>query len=120
MTQKLWSLALLGLLSLVGPALEVIATGRVEPFGKFELVETFIALPLIYWWYHLDKRERSYAAGPLMNAGVIAATIVALPVYFVRSRGWKRGALASAVGLAVLGMTWVLGELGEKIGAVLR
>ena len=116
---KVWSLGLLGALSLVGPAVEVIATGRVEPFGKFELVETFLALPLVYWWYHLDKRERNYAAGPLMNAGVIALTIVALPVYFIRSRGWRRGALASAAGFAVLGMTWVLGELGERIGAAL-
>ena len=116
LTQKFCALGLLALLSLLGPVIEILATGRLEPFGKFELAETFLAIPLVYWWYHLDKRQRHYEAGPLMNAGVIALTVVALPVYFVRSRGWKRGMLASGAALLVLAITWGLGELGEKIG----
>jgi hypothetical protein len=106
--------------SLAAPLVEVLATGRVEDFGKFDLVETFVAIALIYWWYHADKRGRGYAAGPLMNGGVIVAAIVALPVYFVRSRGWKHGALATLAALVVFGITLLLGELGERIGAALR
>lgn len=107
-------------MSLAGPLLEVLITGGVEDFGKFEMAETFVGIALIYWWYHADKRSRGYSAGPLMNGGVIVAALVALPIYFVRSRGWKRGLLATAVALVVFGITLVLGELGEMIGAALR
>jgi protein-S-isoprenylcysteine O-methyltransferase Ste14 len=65
----------------------------------------------------VDKQQRNYQAGPLMNAGVVALTILALPVYFIRSRGWKRGAIATAVAALVLAITFALGELGEQIGA---
>jgi hypothetical protein len=106
--------------SLGGPLVEALATGRVEDFGKFDLAETFVGIALIYWWYHADKRSRGYRAGPLMNAGIVAVAVVALPIYLVRSRGWKRGALASAVALVVLGATLALGELGEWLGLALR
>lgn len=110
------ALVLLGLLSLIGPFVEVAITGRVEPFGKFELGETLVAVALIYWWYHVDKREHNYHAGPLMNAGVIALTIVAMPVYLIRSRGWKAGSIATALAAVILGLTFALGELGERLG----
>jgi hypothetical protein len=102
--------------SLAGPFVEVLVTGHVEVFGKFEMAETFVAIALIFWWYHVDKRDHGYRAGPLMNGGVLAAAIVALPIYFVRSRGWKRGALATLAALAVFGITLALGELGEWLG----
>lgn len=98
----------------------MLATGRVADFGTFDLVETFLGIALVYWWYHADKRCHGYSAGPLMNGAVIVAAVVALPIYFVRSRGWKRGALATAVALGVLGITLALGELGERLGAALR
>lgn len=80
------------------------------------MTETFVAIALVFWWYHVDKRSRGYRAGPLMNGGVIAAAIIALPIYFVRSRGWRRGTLATLGALAVFGVTFVLGELGEWLG----
>jgi protein-S-isoprenylcysteine O-methyltransferase Ste14 len=120
MTPKLTALVLLALLSLAGPLIEAGATGRVEPFSRFGLAEALLSLPLIYWWYHVDKQQRNYQAGPLMNAGVVALTILALPVYFIRSRGWKRGATAIALAALVLVITFALGELGEQIGAALQ
>jgi len=116
MTPKTTALALLGLLSLVGPLIEMRITGRVEPFSKFGLAETFLSVTLIYWWYHIDKRQRNYKAGPLMNGGVVGLTLFVLPVYFIRSRGWKRGAIATACAAIVLAITIGLGELGEQVG----
>jgi len=84
------------------------------------MVETFAAMALVFWWYHVDKRVRDYRAGPLMNGGVILAAIIALPIYFVRSRGWQRGALATLAALAVFAITLGLGELGEWLGRQLR
>jgi hypothetical protein len=54
-----------------------------------------------------------------MNAGVIALAVVALPIYFVRSRGWKRGSLFTLMFAAAVGVTLVLEWLGEEIGAAI-
>jgi drug/metabolite transporter (DMT)-like permease len=102
--------------SFAGPLAEAAITGTVEEFGSFDMVETFLGVALIYWWYHADRGSRGYAAGPLMNVGVIIAAVLALPVYFVRSRGWRRGALATAVAALAFAVMLGLGELGEWLG----
>ena len=119
MKQKTAALALMAGLSLVSPMIERVATGRVETFGTFGMVETAVSLVVLFWWYHVDKQERNYRAGPLMNGGVLALAIIALPVYFIRSRGWQKGAIAIGLALAFLGATLVLSELGEKLGELL-
>jgi hypothetical protein len=119
MTPKTTALALLAAVSLVGPILEAWITGRIEPLSSFDLALTIASISLVFWWYHLDKRERDYRAGPLMNAGIVALSMVALPIYFIRSRGWKRGLVATVLAAAVLAVMFGLGELGERIGAAL-
>ena len=94
----------------------MLATGRVEAFGSFAMSETFVAIALVFWWYHVDKRSRGYRAGPLMDGGVIAAAVIALPIYFVRSRGWKGGTLATLAALAICVLTLGLGSVGEWLG----
>lgn len=116
MRSKFVALGLLGLVSFIGPFFEALVTGTVEPYGKWELAETFVGLVLIFWWYHVDKAELGYRAGPLMNGGMLLAAIVAMPIYFVRSRGWKHGALAAAVALGVFAVLLGLGEAGEWLG----
>src|SRR5947207_275493 len=116
---KLYALAVLAAASLIAPVLEVFFTGRVEPLSVFGIAETLVGLTAIYWWYHLDKAERQYHAGPLMNVGVVALTIIALPIYFIRSRGWKRGLAATGVAVAIFGVTYALEMLGEWIGSAL-
>ena len=116
MTPKVTALALLGAVSLLGPILEAWITGRIEPLSKFDVGLTLVSISLIFWWYHVDKREHDYRAGPLMNAGVVALSMVALPIYFIRSRGWKRGSIAILKGVAVFAAITLLGMLGEWIG----
>src|SRR5207237_2056496 len=100
---KTVALALLAALSLVSPALEMAITGRVETFSSYGLAETAVSLVVLFWWYHLDKAEHNYQAGKLMNAGVLLAAVLTLPVYFIRSRGWRRGARAIALAALFLG-----------------
>jgi hypothetical protein len=100
----------------VTPIAETLVTGRVEPFSNFDLGGSFLSLLPIYWWYHLDKDQTGYRAGRLLNVGVAALAIVALPVYFVRSRGWKRGGVISLYALGVLGVLYLLETLGQVIG----
>ena len=113
------ALALLAVISLVMPLLEMLLTGRVEELGKFALVQNLLSIPPIFWWYHADKADKGYRAGPLMNAGVVALAIVALPIYFIRSRGWKRGAISIVNGAGVVAGVTLLGMLGESIGKAL-
>jgi hypothetical protein len=116
---KVYALAILAAISVLSPVLEIAVTGRIEPFGKFALGETFLTLAPIYWWYYVDKEERQFRAGPILNVGVIALAVVALPIYFIRSRGWKRGSFSIAMAAGVLAGTYGLGWLGEAIGAAI-
>lgn len=50
---------------------------------------------LIFWWYRLDTAQQGYKRTPWLNVAVIAIAALALPYYFFRSRGFKRGALAT-------------------------
>ena len=115
---KTIALALLGVVSLVAPFVEMVTTGQVEALSKFDLAATIVSIPLIFWWYHVDKREHDYQAGPLMNGGILAVAVVALPIYFVRTRGWKRGAVATLLALGIFAILLGLSELGEWIGTL--
>jgi hypothetical protein len=110
------ALVLLALVSLVMPVIETAITGHTEPFGAFAMIEVGLSLPLLFWWYHVDKEQHGYRAGPLMNGAILVAAIVAFPIYFVRSRGWKRGSIATGIALAYAAATFGLGELGEMLG----
>src|SRR5262245_45945083 len=56
---------------------------------------------LIFAWYWLDTEQVGYRRSPWLNVGVVGLSIVALPYYFFRSRGAKKGILGT--GLLVLG-----------------
>jgi hypothetical protein len=114
---KRWALAILALLSFLSPLVERIVTGRVEMLSTFGLVEAALGLVVLFWWYHVDKAEHGYRAGPLMNGGVLVLAIVALPIYFIRSRGWKRGAITTGLAALFFVATLALAELGEWLGA---
>jgi len=116
---KALALIVLAVVSFVAPLAERWATGRVEPFSSYGLAEMGVSLVIIFWWYHVDKAEHAYHAGKLMNAGVLLLAVVALPVYFIRSRGWRRGTRTIALALLFLGLTLALGEAGEWVGAAL-
>jgi hypothetical protein len=115
---KICALAILAVVSLIMPMLEMMFTGTVEDLGKWSLVQNLLSIPPIFWWYHVDKAEKGYRAGPLMNVGVIALTIVALPIYFIRSRGWRRGSVSVLKGIVVFAGVLGLGMLGEWLGTM--
>jgi hypothetical protein len=106
--------------SFAGPPIEALATGRVEQFGRFAMAETVIAMALVFWWYHVDKRSHGYRAGPLMNGGVLAAAAIALPIYFVRSRGWKRGARTTLVAVGFFLAMLLFEKAGVWLGMLVR
>lgn len=116
---KVYALVILAVISLLSPVLEIAVTGRIESFSKFALAETFLSIAPIYWWYYVDKEQRRFRAGPIQNVGVIGLALIALPIYFIRSRGWKHGSLSIAMAAGVLAGTFGLGWLGEAIGTAI-
>ena len=94
MKAKTLALVLMAALSFASPLVEMAMTGAVETLSAYGLAETAVSLVLLFWWYHLDKVEHDYAAGRLMNAGVLVMAVIALPIYFVRTRGWWTSSLA--------------------------
>ena len=121
--QKVTALALLAAITLLSPVVEGLMTGRVEDYSAYDIGGALVSLLPLYWWYHLDKAEHRYRAGPFMNVGLAAAAMVALPIYFIRSRGWRRGGIAIALAAAFAGglylIEWLGGWLGEAAAAAM-
>jgi hypothetical protein len=61
-------------------------------------------------------KEKHRALRAIQNFGVIFLGVVGLPVYLFRSRGWKRGALASLGALGALLFVEALSYVGAKTG----
>ena len=68
---------------------------------------------LVFLWYWLDTMQRSYRRTPLLNFGVIALGIVALPYYFFRSRGAKGGFIALLLSILTLLFLGFVGTGGQ-------
>ena len=120
MKPKTLALALMAAVSFAFPLAERIVTGQVEMLSTFGLVETLVSVVLLFWWYHVDKAERGYHAGRLMNGGMLIAALIAMPIYFVRTRGWRQGGITIALAAVFLAGTFLLGELGEWLGGWVR
>ena len=116
---KALALIVLAALSLVMPAIERAMTGQVAVLSNYGLVETALSIIALFCWFHLDKAEHNYRAGKLLNAGVLVFAALALPIYLVRSRGWKRGGMAILWALVFLGVMLLLETAGEWLGSLL-
>lgn len=62
---------------------------------------------LVFAWYRIDAEQIGYRRSLGLNVGVVGIAVIALPYYFFRSRGTKRG--FAATGLLLLGfVAWSL------------
>ncbi len=75
----------------------------------FMLVGVF----LVFLWYRFDTDLMRYRRSPLLNVAVVALGLIALPYYFLRSRGFVRGSLASLVFLLLVVAYSLLQMAGE-------
>jgi hypothetical protein len=117
MKEKHRALLMLGLVSFLLPMGEFLIFKRsIEPWSMYMFVEVALTTYAVYWWYVLDRRERNFRTGAIQNIGVVLISVLALPIYFIRSRGWGRGALASLAMLAIFIVAGALGYAGEYLG----
>lgn len=76
-----------------GVVRELVAPGRWFYVGD---IVTIVPLgAIVYRWYHLDAQDHAYERPPALNVAVIVIGALALPYYFIRTRGYRRGALAA-------------------------
>ena len=71
-----------------------------QPLPPTALAFTVVGAFLIFIWYRIDSTEIGYKRSPWLNVAVVALAIVALPYYFFRSRGAKRGVIATGLMVA--------------------
>ena len=65
------------------------------PFPPTAILGAIVIVLLMFSWYRIDAMQIGYKRSPWLNVGVIGLGILALPYYFFRSRGAKRGAIAT-------------------------
>jgi hypothetical protein len=93
-----------GLLIVVG-LVEGIVAARLYRGPSLEPAQVAIAVVnsfLVFVWYRNDSIERSYWPSRLLSVALAGATILALPYYLFKTRGFKGG--LSALGFLVLGL----------------
>ena len=64
-------------------------------FPKSDIPFILLSLFLLFYWYHLDAIEQSYRRSVFLNISVILIAALAMPYYFFRSRGFKKGLIAT-------------------------
>ncbi len=101
---KHWMLILLGVV-----AFAMGSSGQwFYPDGAMPPSDIWFMLPIMmltFAWYRLDSDEREFERSIWLNMGIVALALLALPYYFFRSRGFKRGLVASTLFLLAV-LAW--------------
>jgi hypothetical protein len=84
--------------------------GRVYPPSDIPFLVTLTLLS--FAWYRMDSEQIGYRRSVWLNVGVLALAVVALPYYFFRSRGAKRGFIAVGLFILLLLGYWALETAG--------
>ncbi len=63
---------------------------------------------LTFLWYRAASDAHNYKRSALLNIGVVAFAVIALPYYFFRSRGAKGGLVALGYFILVLALSSAL------------
>jgi len=93
-------LALFPVLSLVFGCLEYGPLGGPERGSVLLTLHAVSSLALVLAWFWIDARDRSYKPSIVLRVAMLILTIVALPYYLFRSRGFVGG--LKALGLSIL------------------
>ena len=112
MTAKSWLvLVFLAFAFIGGVAGQYYYPGRELPPSDLWLLP--VSVFLVFAWYRKDTEQRGYRRSVWLNLFIIGIAILALPYYFVRSRGFKGGALATVVMLIVFLVGAILTVAGQ-------
>ena len=96
---------------LAGAIGQYVYPGQLMPASDLWLMPLFVFL--IFAWYRLDSEKRGYPRTKWLNIAIVAIALLALPYYLIRSRGWKRGLVATAIMLLYLVISGIAGAAGQ-------
>lgn len=83
-----------------------------NPWPPYLVIFNLIMASLLFVWYHLDSTERSYKRSRILNVGIVLLPIIAMPYYLIRSRGIKKGSIATCVFILAIIISLILTEAG--------
>lgn len=70
---------------------------------------------LMFVWYRLDSQQVGYRRSPWLDIGVVGIAIVAIPYYFIRSPGAKKGIVCTGLLLLMYGASVLLTMFGSYV-----
>lgn len=112
-------------LVLLASAATAVATGALAEFSEFTRTAILaaqglilITVVLVYLWFKEDVLQRQMRTGTEFNGLVILVTPLALPIYFLRSRGLGGGLVATALFyLCMAGWVFLAEGSAQLVGA---
>jgi hypothetical protein len=72
---------------------------------------------IFFWWYYLDSDNIKYKRSVLLNIGIVGFSIIALPYYFFKSRGFKKGLIYFGVFIVILAI-WIALQLAGNYAVI--
>lgn len=74
--------------------------------GMIEIPLTFASMVVVYAWYRRDSIQRGFFGGTSMGGGILAATLLVVPIYLYSSRpeGERARPIMAFLGLVLLSM----------------
>ena len=97
---------------------DFLSPGQWFPPSSFAI--TIVGLFLAFWRYCLDSDSRAFRRTPLLSVAVVGVTILALPYYLFRSRGFRQCGLATLIFILVSIGYSAMGYLGQLAVRVMR
>lgn len=84
-------------------------------FSLWDIPIVVFSLFLVFAWYCADTNQRGIKRNIWGNCALVCVSVIALPYYLIKSRGWKKGLLGSLV-FFLINIAWSLLEsLGAEI-----
>jgi hypothetical protein len=93
---------------------------RNNPFPASAVVFAIAAAFFAFLWVRLDADQRGYRRSPFLTTSVVGLTVVAIPYYLFRTRGFRKGCVGILAFLGLLIGYGVMGGIGKVIVRVLR
>jgi len=72
-----------------------------DEFAQGDLPILIISVIVIFYWYHTDSNKLNYKRPLLLNILVIAFSILAIPYYLYKTRGFKKGSVAILIFIVI-------------------
>jgi hypothetical protein len=108
-------LALLGFFLLEGAASAYMDLRSIAEPGWHVGVTLLIPTFLVFVWYWKDSTSRSFRRGPLLNAAMVAFSVITVPFYLYRSRARGERAVAFRRFLGFVVLSGVASVIGATI-----